>query len=78
MFFDTETVCNPANAESVRQLTQMEDEDTAKTFFNDTFRSGRGIAVTKAIKVFIAFCCILQINSATKQANLFEKNLLVK
>ncbi len=41
-FFDTDTLCNPANAESVRQLSQLQDEDEekAKTFFNRTFRSG--------------------------------------
>jgi hypothetical protein len=43
MFFDTETLCNPANAESIRHLTQIEDEEQAKTFFNATFRSGTNV-----------------------------------
>ena len=68
MFFDTETLCNPANAESVRQLTMMEDEKEAKTFFNATFRSGRSVTGTNAIKTLY---CILQIDLAIKQANLF-------
>jgi len=68
MFFDTETLCNPANAESVQQLTLMEDEKEAKTFFNATFRSGRSVTGTNAIKTLY---CILQIDLAIKQANLF-------
>ncbi len=45
-FFDTDTLCNPANAESVWQLSQMEDEDEAKAFFNATFRSGINVIKT--------------------------------
>ena len=42
-FFDTKTLCDPANAESVRQLSLMEDEEKAKNFFNATFRSGTNV-----------------------------------
>jgi len=46
----------------------MEDEKEAKTFFNATFRSGRSVTGTNAIKTLY---CILQIDLAIKQANLF-------
>jgi hypothetical protein len=44
-FFDTATLCDPANAKSVRQLSQLQDEDEkkAKAFFNATFRSGTNV-----------------------------------
>ena len=45
-FFDTKTLCDPANAEAVRQLSQMEDEEQAKIFFNATFRSGINVIKT--------------------------------
>jgi hypothetical protein len=35
-FFDTTSLCDPANAESVRQLSQM-DEEEAASFFEATF-----------------------------------------
>ena len=59
MFFDTETLCNPANAESVQQLTQMEDDEQAKTFFNATFKSARSVAGTNVIKLLVAFCKLI-------------------
>jgi len=40
-FFDTDTLCNSANAENVSQLSKRDGKD-ARDFFNATFRNGNG------------------------------------
>jgi hypothetical protein len=64
MFFDTETLCNPANAQSVRELSQMQDEEQAKSFFNATFRSGT--IIIKALHYELIWLCMQQASPFSK------------
>jgi hypothetical protein len=64
MFFDTETLCNPANAQSVRELSQMQDEEQAKSFFNATFRSGT--IIIKALHYELIWQCMQQASPFSK------------
>ena len=54
-FFDTATLCDPANAESVRQLSQM-DEEEAASFFEATFCGSTTLRRTTSTNVINLFC----------------------
>jgi hypothetical protein len=54
-FFDTASLCDPANADSVRQLTLLEGT-AATSFFNATFRSARSRSGNNIMKL----CCVVQ------------------
>jgi hypothetical protein len=55
-FFDTATLCNPENEETIRQLSQKRGKETIN-FFNTTFRSAKSVLETNVQKLFVVNGC---------------------